>query len=486
MLNAVPNRAKAWLIHASVTQLTPRAIADTLSAMKRRSKIAIALAALAVVMTGAALSQSGSAPGSPPGEAPELARAGQFSVGTLTEQITLPKRLRITAMAYATGNLPAEDRSLSVRIWYPAAAAAAGRAIRYSYAKSFDGRPPLRFETQGIAIENAPALIGKRFPLVLISHGFGGWSSYMSNLAEALAAQGYVVASIDHADKPFAGKTSFLLSFANVLLDRAQDQRQVLARLVDEAQSTKSGYAAQIDVTHIGLIGYSMGGFGALATAGAPYDGASNTISQLPKSAQQVVLAGDATASANIKALVAIAPWGGQPDNRSWTAYGLSKITMPVLLIDGDHDDIVDYRHGVSWIYDHLTGTDRRLLVYREARHNIMGNPFSLGANADFQTLEYFSEPVWRTERLNMINQHFITAFLDLTLKGDEKKAAWLDVPAENAGDGDWPSAFGQRWGGTLAGNDQPKYWRGFQRRWALGLELHHAEKGVSGTQEAH
>ena len=145
-----------------------------------------------------------------------------------------------------------------------------------------------------------------------------------------------------------------------MMLDRAQDQRQILSMIVSQANANKSGYASIIDANNIGLIGYSMGGFGALATAGAPYDPASKTISQLPKSAQAAITTGSGNIASSIKALVLFAPWGGQPDNRSWTPTGLSQIKMPVLMVGGDHDDVADFGHGISWIYDNLTGTDRR------------------------------------------------------------------------------------------------------------------------------
>ena len=41
-----------------------------------------------------------------------------------------------------------------------------------------------------------------------------------------------------------------------------------------------------------------------------------------------------------------------------------------------------------------------------------------------FVTREFFDEPVWRKDRITAINQHFVTAFLDLNLKGDEKPAS--------------------------------------------------------------
>jgi len=64
---------------------------------------------------------------------------------------------------------------------------------------------------------------------------------------------------------------------------------------------------------------------------------------------------------------------------------------------------------------------------------------------------------VWRKDRIGAINQHFITAFLDLYLKGDETRRNYLHVPVEKSNDGIWPDTV----------------WKGFQRRWALGLEMH-------------
>ena len=453
--------------------------------MKRVYLIFSLAAVLGTTVTATALLNSNAVSAEPLGESPELGRTGDQAVGTQVQEFTLPDRVRITLTGAVTGNLPVEVRRVQVRLWYPATADAKLPRIRYDHLVSVGGKPGFMVSTQGIAAQGAVPVAGKRFPLVLISHGYGGWGTSMSNLGETLASKGYVVAAIDHADMPFDSGRTFLLSFGNVILDRAQDQRQILALILKQAATAKTGYAAAIDTAQVGLIGYSMGGFGALATAGAPYDLASKTISQLPKSAQAAVMGGAADMAGKVKALVLLAPWGGQPDNRSWNAAGLGQIKMPVLMMAGDHDDIVDFRHGASWIFDHLTGADRSLLVYREARHNIANNPVPGTAASDFQSLEYFAEPVWRTERINAINQHFITAFFDLTLKGDKGKAAFLAVPQEIAGDGEWPTSFGEQLGGKLAGSDQPNYWRGFQRRWALGLEMHRAGKGAAGTMEA-
>ena len=134
-------------------------------------------------------------------------------------------------------------------------------------------------------------------------------------------------------------------------------------------------------------------------------------------------------------------------------------------------------------IYDQLRGADRHMLVFRDARHNIVGNPVPFTQQTPFPVIAFMNELVWRQDRINMINQHFIRAFLDLHLKGDTTKAVYLTVPTEVAGGSDWPTGFGESVGGMMASNGQPKYWSGFPRRWALGLDMYRAAKGETGKR---
>jgi predicted dienelactone hydrolase len=395
-------------------------------------------------------------------EAPVLGRAGDLAVGTIAMELALAPRVGLAGTT--------EPRAIGVRLWYPAQAGS-GPAAVYRHVARFPAGGDLVIAEQGVARENAqPA--AATVPLVLLSHGYRGWSAHLSRLGEHLASRGYVVAALDHRDAPFDSPAAFALSFGQVLLDRARDQREALAKLL-AMRSDKASPLSRVDPARIGLIGYSMGGYGALATAGADYDPASKVYAPMPAPGRATLVSDTATA-ARIKALVLFAPWGSAPDNRVWQGAALAKVRAPTLIVAGDQDDIVDYRGGIRWLFDSMAGADRRLLVYREARHNVAGNPVELKPDAPFAAVDAFHEPVWRMERINAINQHFVTAFLDLQLKGDRTKAAYLDVPVPVAGDGAWPSAFGQQWGGMTAGKDQPGYWQGFQRRWALGLELHH------------
>lgn len=412
-----------------------------------------------------------------PGEAPELGRAGSYRIGTSVVRMALAGRGKISGMSAVTGKLEAADRSLNLRYWYPANATGQGQPVRYDHVMHFPGKPPFPVASQGIALADAQPLAGKKFPLVLMSHGYGGWNTQFSNLAEHIASQGYVVAAIDHEDMVADGVGSFLLSFGNVLMDRSLDQRQVLAQIQSDVRESKAPYLGLVDPDNIGLIGYSMGAYGAIGTAGAPYRFDDGPLENLPKAARETVQSA-AAQPAPIKSLVVFSPWGGQPDSRAWHETGLAQVELPVLMVAGNQDDVVNFKDGVSWLFNNMTGAERYLLVYREARHNIVGNEFDLSEGDPFMAAEFLKEPVWRSDRLNAINQHFVTAFLDLTLKGDAGKRAYLDVPTVNSDEGEWPTSFAEQLNGTVAGPKQDKYWRGFQRRWATGLEMHRAASG--------
>lgn len=408
------------------------------------------------------------------GEAPELGRTGEYAVGTVEKNFTLTNRQRITGWGALTGNLESADRNLSVRFWFPAKAGITGEPVQYVHSMNLPGKEPFDIVSRGTAYAGAVALEGEKFPLVLMSHGYGGWNTQFSNLGEHIASRGYVVASIHHGDTPVDGVTSAILSFGNVLVDRTLDQHQILARIMDDAKGASAGYSALIDPETVGLVGYSMGGYGAIASAGAPYVYENSPMSNIPDAAREQLREFGKT-PVPIKALVTFAPWGGQPDNRAWSAENLSRINVPVLLVSGNQDDVVNHEQGVKWLYDNLTATERYMLVYREARHNIVGNAFEVSPDFAFSAIEFLKEPVWRSDRLNAINQHFVTAFLDWKLKGQEDKADYLNVPSVDSNNGDWPVSFGEQLNGKLAGAEEQDHWKGFQRRWAAGLEMHHA-----------
>ena len=435
-----------------------------------------AVAATLFALSASVVAHSAAPYAIPPVDAPSLAPPSSQAIGTKRMVITAVDRVTLTSQGPVTG-----PRSIAVRVWYPTPPKADAKLTSFTHILPKLGGKGTTIAIPSLAVDDAAVATSARMPLVIVSHGYSGWDSLTTWLTENLATKGYIVVAIDHDDAPFSSALGFALSFGNVLVNRAQDQRDVIAYFAALAAKTGDPVGKVIDANRIGLIGVSMGGYGALATSGADFDLSSGPYMQMPPEARAAILANQTkggAAAARVKAVIAIAPWGGQPTSRIWTAASLAKLTKPVLVIDGSADDVADYKQGVSWIYNQLTGSDQRLLVFRHAMHNVGSNPAPAETMNDFTAHEYFADPVWRTERINAVNQHFITAFLDLNLKGDTAKAAYLDVPTVSGDDANWPTAFGEMVGARTASDKEPGYWRGFQRRTTMGLEMHHDRAG--------
>lgn len=103
---------------------------------------------------------------------------------------------------------------------------------------------------------------GSPRPLVVISHGNGGWYRGHYDTAGALAAAGFVVAALTHPGDNWRDD-----SRATQLSDRPRHIRL----LIDRMTGTLSGLPA-IDPDRIGAFGFSAGGFTVTALAGADSD----------------------------------------------------------------------------------------------------------------------------------------------------------------------------------------------------------------------
>jgi hypothetical protein len=292
----------------------------------------------------------------------------------------------------------------------------------------------------------------------------------LTYLTENLASKGYVVAAIDHTDSVFGA----VRGFASTLLNRSNDQLFVLASLQQLAKAPESWLFELIQENNAAIVGYSMGGYGALISAGAGVSPSSSLNKFVPGGYLADWTSGSEKFKAlrrdALKAIVAIAPWGEQPPYNAWDNESLAAIHIPALFIVGDHDDVAGYEAGPKRAMELAVNSDRCLLVYENARHNTGGNPPPANVPLDYKALQSFDEPVWRKDRITAINQHFITAFLDLYLKGDQTRRAFLHVPVAHSSDGKWPLAPGADDGGAFSSGEN--FWPGFQRRWALGLEM--------------
>ncbi|MBB6099299.1 putative dienelactone hydrolase [Deinobacterium chartae] len=405
-------------------------------------------------------------------DAPELAARGSYQVGVRTLTVTHTDQLDVLKITDANPN-PRYDRKLTLEVWYPAQLAA-GQSERTEYHDVLGSgpndprRPNTPFRFPGRAARGAqPDTQGGPFPLVIVSHGYPGSRVLMTYLCEHLASRGFVVAAIDHAESTHGDKAGF----ASTLLNRPLDDLFVLNELA-RTDGPAAFLAGTLDANRTALVGYSMGGYGALNAAGA---GFAPSAAKLPFAPAREALAVrtrgnpafEASRDPRIKAAVLLAPWGGQAG--FWDAEGLAGLQVPSLWIAGDQDDVSDYQGGIRKLFDGAVNSDRYLLLYRGARHNVAPNPAPFEANTHFDDYMHYSEPVWDSTRMNNINQHFVAAFLGKVLRG-ENTGAYLEV-VEKSDDGRWS----QNPDGSFGPNHS--YWKGFKNRTAVGLELIHRPK---------
>ena len=102
-----------------------------------------------------------------------------------------------------------------------------------------------------------------KLPLIVLSHGTGGSAAAVAWLAEGLAAGGYMVAAVNHHGNT-AAEDDKRLEGTVVWWDRPRDVTVVIDRLLADPT-----FGPRIDSSRIGVAGFSLGGFTALATVGA-------------------------------------------------------------------------------------------------------------------------------------------------------------------------------------------------------------------------
>ena len=375
-------------------------------------------------------------------DAPELAHPGAYRVGVRTLRFVFDDAPDVSIAGHLASADTRWRRELSVDVLYPADVAPdtpADAVYEGNYQTGFaeiDGLPD-RFEIRGYAVRDAPVLANTSFPLVLVSHGLFNTPGVLSGLTENLASKGYVVAAIDHRDAEDDPATPVHL-FARVLLNRALDQKRVLGELLTLAPGDAGGVRDAIDAERVALIGFSMGGYGVLAHAGAGFDPDGSAFTIVP--AHTIA---DQTASSpvyrnedrsHIDAVIAFAPWGGKA-GEVWTDEALTGVTAPLLVFAGSEDDVSDYEHGIRRIFEQANGAERFMLVFQNAQHNLVQVKAPPAAHLDVRSWMTFEDATWRRERLLNTGVHFATAFLDWHLKGHSDARRFFDVPTVQSND---------------------------------------------------
>lgn len=143
-------------------------------------------------------------------------------------------------------------RPLNAALWYPASEQGQARLVADN---------PV-FYGESVVLNGTPA--SGQYPLVLLSHGYGGTWRNQSWLAVELASHGYIVAAPNHPGTTALNRDA---QQAAALWARPND----LSRVID-AVTADAALAGEVNRQKIAAIGHSLGGWTVLALAGGMFD----------------------------------------------------------------------------------------------------------------------------------------------------------------------------------------------------------------------
>lgn len=155
-------------------------------------------------------------------------------------------------IAYGSAPAPIRGTDIDFNIWYPAMSG--GKAVTVGGNGVFYGTPAGR---------DAPHQPG-RFPMVVISHGAGGNAGQFGWIASELAQAGFVVVLPNHP-----GTTTRNASAEAAI--RVWERPADVSAVLDEITFNADAYP-YIDTDRISILGFSAGGYTAMATSGARVD----------------------------------------------------------------------------------------------------------------------------------------------------------------------------------------------------------------------
>jgi len=399
-------------------------------------------------------------------DAPELSGYGSYDIGVRTMELIDLDRPDILATVNGA-QTQYYDRELTVEIWYPAQLEQ-GQNPGGEYSV-ITRNPKVMATLQGRAVRDAsPLTMVGSYPLVIISHGYPGNRFLMSHLGENLASKGYVTVSIDHTDSTYDDQQAF----ASTLYNRPLDQRFVLNEMDRMTKSDTSFLQGIVDTESVGVVGYSMGGYGLVNNLGGGFNNAMAANENAPPNGLlRQHSSGNVGYRDNldprIKAGIAVAPWGMNAG--FWLPEDLAGVTVPALYIAGDLDRVAGYEEGVRAIFEHAVNSDRYLLTYENAGHNAgapIPLPVEIRDGEDQTGAGHYTDPVWDNVRMNNILNHFATVYFDYYLNDEQDAIDYLQL-VPNSADGFYSEQ-----------ENQNTYWKGFARGTANGLILEHLSPG--------
>ncbi|MEM6598088.1 MAG: alpha/beta hydrolase [Cyanobacteria bacterium P01_C01_bin.69] len=235
------------------------------------------------------------------------------------------------------------------------------------------------------ADELAENVSDQNTPVVVISHGVASTRNTLAYMAEHLASHGYAVIAIEHTETSAEKFSRFLWGKERApggqeLLLRPRDITAVLDHLSDR-RATGDLALSGLNLTSVGLLGQSLGGYTVLAAGGAAIDQAflaeacqsslaerptlnlsmltQCTLLELPPDTPMAV------ADERVAAVVALNPLTSSIFGMS----GLQEIEIPVMMMAGSDDYVAPALPEQIEPFDWLTTEHKKLVVMEKGTH---------------------------------------------------------------------------------------------------------------------
>lgn len=227
---------------------------------------------------------------------------GPYAVGHTSYTATDPQR---------------DDRQIKVDVWYPVTPGDEADADRTEYPLA----GPLGLPSP-LAWEDAPVAARPDQPLLVFSHGYGGINTQSTELMEALASHGFVVAAPEHTGNAQGSLTD---PYDVAASNRVPDVSFVIDELLARNAAPDDPFSNRVDPTLIGVVGHSFGGMTSIGAA-AGWAGASADPRVRAIAPISAVIDGD------LQEDLRTGP------NAGFTPDDLARVEVPVLLLGGTED----------------------------------------------------------------------------------------------------------------------------------------------------
>lgn len=241
------------------------------------------------------------------------------------------------------------ERDVTVEVWYPGGAEWSGMDGRRRHQDRYrfgDLGPPVR----QAAVRDLPPADVSAAPLVLFSHGLGGFRRQSTFLTTHLASHGYVVAAPDHGGSTLMDMVALRRAKGSpvraAILGAARDRLADIPFLVGTLPEACPDLLAPFDGRPVGLAGHSFGGWTTVCAT---------------------------SIASPVQCALALAPIGSGPNPAFGNVDAYAPFTLdwaerpPTLILSAERDSICRAR-GIRRLHEAM-GPPHRHMVLRDAEH---------------------------------------------------------------------------------------------------------------------